>query len=531
MESRGYGENSRARNMDRNPSERDSGVTAAPDATGTGRHLRGRRIGPLWLKIVAVSLAVVLVGGLAFVGVQLWRLQSNLATAPLNLSTEEDVVAPADKNTDPIQILVVGTDTRTGNSGYGSTELAAGYGHADVMMLMQLSADRKRVTVVSFPRDLMVPLPACEDPADGTIYPELALAQLNSSLSFGGPGCTVAAINQLTGLTIDHFMMADFNAVKELSNTLGGVQVCLSEPVHDEQSNLDLPAGVSTIKGEQALAFLRTRHGFGNGSDLGRIRAQQSFLSSMVRKVKENGTLSNLPELYSIAETVTRNLTVDEGLSKIPALVQMATRLREVDLSDVTFITVPNEPWVRNNARLQLQQPAAGELFATLRQDGDVTEDDDPEAADTKASGDAATSPAATAPGAPSPSETAAGAPVFDPATIPIEIVNASGVDGRSAELRQGLQSAGYTLASIGADAPVLPGTQLFYGGIVSEQVAQQVAAELGIPDSQVAGSATVSGVRLSIGQDFTTGSQLSEGNNLPDNLDGQTADQVTCQT
>lgn len=499
--------------------------------TGTGRHLRARRSGPLWLKIVAVALTFVLVAGLAFVGIQLWRLQSNLATAPLNLGTEDLTEAPVDKNTDPIQILVIGTDTRTGNSGYGSTELAAGFGHADVMMLVQLSADRERVTVVSFPRDLMVPMPACEDPETGSIYPAQPLAQLNTSLDYGGPGCTVATINEITGLTIDHFMMADFNAVKELSNTLGGVQVCLNEPVNDDKSNLDLPAGVSTIKGEDALAFLRTRHGFGDGSDLGRISAQQSFLSSMVRKIKENGTLSNLPELYAIAETVTRNLTVDEGLSQIPALVTMATRLSEVDLSDVTFITVPNEPWIQNNARLQLQQPAANELSETLRQDGDVTASDE-ESAGTASPGTAGASesPDASAPASPAPSETAAETPAFDPATIPVEVVNASGVEGRSAELVEELQSEGYTLAGVGQAAPVLPGTQLFYGGIVSEQMALQVAAELGIPDSQITASGTVSGIRLSVGQDFTEGFELSEGNNLPPGLEGQTADQVTCQ-
>lgn len=527
MGSRRTGGDGGARNRDGTFQSGGAGDWNSSAQTGAGRHMRLRRGAPLWLKIVAVSLTVVLIGGLAFVGVQLWRLQSNLATAPLNLGTEEITEPPVDKETDPIQILVIGTDTRTGNSGYGSTELAQGYGHADVMMLVQLSADRERVTVVSFPRDLMVPMPACEDPESGTIYPAQPIAQINSSLSFGGPGCTVATINQITGLTIDHFMMADFNAVKELSNTLGGVQVCLNQPVRDPKSNLNLPAGVSKIKGEQALAFLRTRHGFGDGSDLGRIRAQQSFLSSMVRKIKDNGTLSNLPELYSIAETVTRNLTVDEGLSKIPALVTMATRLSEVDLSDVTFITVPNEPWTQNPARLQLQQPAANELFQTLRQDGDVTADD---GKDGTSPTDAASSPAPSASGSPSPSESANEAPAFDPATIPIEIVNASGTSGRAAELLEVLQSEGYTMTSIGPQAAVLPGTQLFYGGIISEQMALQVANELGIPDSQIVASASVSGIKLSVGQDFTEGSQLSEGNNLPPGLVGQTADQVTCQ-
>ncbi|HET7414192.1 MAG TPA: LCP family protein [Arthrobacter sp.] len=494
---------------------------------GAGRHLRSKRGGPLWLKISAMVVACAVVGVVAFAGIQLWRLQSNLTTAPLNLGTEDSTQLPVDPKTDPLQILIIGTDTRTGNSGYGSTELAKGYGHADVMMLMQLSADRERVTVVSFPRDLMVPLPACEDPQSGSVSPELALGQLNSSLSFGGPGCTVAAINDMTGLTIDHFMMADFNAVKELSKTLGGVKVCLNRPVHDDKSNLNLPAGVSTVEGEQALAFLRTRHGFGNGSDLDRIRAQQSFLSSMVRKVKDNGTLSNLPRLYSIAETVTRNLTVDEGLSKIPKLVSTATRLSEVDLSEVAFVTVPNEPWPQNPARLQLTQPAAGELFATLRADGDVTQDDDGK--DGSANASAAGTPSAATSAPPTAADETTGTPLYNPATIPVQVINASGIEGRSAGILRKLHSEGYTLATKGPDAVELPGTQLFFGGVISEQMALQVAAELGIPDSQVVPSASVAGVKLSIGEDFAEGVKLSEGNNLT-GLEGQTADQVTCQ-
>ena len=103
-------------------------------------------------------------------------------------------------------------------------------------------------------------------------------------------------VNKITGLEIDHFMMADFNAVKELSNAVGGVEVCISDAVYDPDSRLRLPAGNSQVQGEQALAFLRTRHAFADGGDLGRIKAQQGFLSSLTRKIKDDGTLSNPAE-------------------------------------------------------------------------------------------------------------------------------------------------------------------------------------------------------------------------------------------
>lgn len=331
---------------------------------------------PTWLKVGAAAVAVALVAAVAVAAIQYNKLQDNLATAPLNLSTEQadpDHKSEPVTDTDPMQVLILGTDTRShGNDAYGSTALSSGYGKSDVMLLLQLSADRKHATVVSFPRDLMVPLPACTDPKTGVVHGPMALGQLNTALSYGGPGCTVAAINQVTGLTIDHFMMADFAAVKELSTSLGGVEVCVNQPVDDPSSGLHLPAGVSTVEGEQALAFLRTRKGFGDGSDLGRIRAQQSFLASMVRKVKSEGTLSNLPRLYSIAETVSRNLTVDDGLSRTSDLISVAKRLKDVRLDEVTFTTAPTAADPLDPNRLLLQQPRADRLFGALAADRDA---------------------------------------------------------------------------------------------------------------------------------------------------------------
>lgn len=480
--------------------------------TAAGRHLRARRGGPLWLKIAATVLAVVLVAGVGFVGVQYFRLQSNLTTAPLNLGTDAGDQPATYEDSGPMQILILGTDTRShGNDGkYGSTDLSSGFGNSDVMMLLHLSADRQRATVVSFPRDLMVPLPACKDPETGVVYGPQASGQLNSALSYGGPGCTVEAINQITGLQIDHFMMADFNAVKELSETLGGVDVCVNQPIDDPSSKLHLPAGVSSIKGEQALAFLRTRKGFGDGSDIGRIRAQQSFLSSMVRKVKEDGTLSNIPKLYSIAETVTKNLTVDEGLSHITDLLAMANRLKDVDLSKVAFVTVPNQESPMNPNRVELKPEASHKLFQALVKDRDIT-------APSRNATAEATGPSTTAP------------PQSDNSTVPVQVKNASGSAGRDKDLAAMLVKDGYTLAKGAGTSAASPGTQVFYGPGYKD-TAEQMAKSLGIGSAQVLSSSTATGVVVSVGADFTHGSRLSDSTGLGD-LHGQTADQVTCQS
>ena len=483
----------------------NSTARAGTSAEPGGRHLSRRAsAGHPVLKGIAALLSLVLVAGVVFGVVQVMRLQGNFDTQPLNLGAG-DHAEQVDAKTDPMQILVLGTDNREGQDSNNS----------DVMMLVNLSADRSNVTVVSFPRDLLVPLPQCQDPQSGNVYEAMDLGQLNGALGNGGPGCTVAAINELTGLTIDHFMMADFNAVKELSNTLGGVEVCVNQPVNDPLSGLDIPAGVSSVQGEQALAFLRTRHGFGNGGDEGRIRAQQSFLSSMVRKVKGEGTLNNLPKLYSIAETVTKNLTVDEGLAQIPDLVSLGTRLKDVDLGKVAFVTAPVLPYEYDPNRLVLDEEKAQPLFDALVSDKDITA--------------SPSAPATTEPGTEPGTEDPA-VPAVDPAAVPVTLVDATGASGRDAAIAEFLLSKGFSQALAGGTAAAQsPATQIFYG-YGYEEMALEVARTLNVPDVQVVLSAAYTGVSVEIGADFTSGTTMKDLGDLGD-LNGQTAAQVTCQS
>ena len=147
---------------------------------------------------------------------------------------------------------------------------------------------------------------------------------INSTLDYG-PGCTVAAVHQLTGIPIDHFITVDFSGVVQMSDAVGGVPVCVSDNVYDPYSHLKLKKGGHTLKGMAALQFVRSRHGFGDGSDLGRTVSQHMFLGSMVRQLKSAGTLADPAALYSLANAATKALTVDTGLSGIPQLVGFAT--------------------------------------------------------------------------------------------------------------------------------------------------------------------------------------------------------------
>jgi hypothetical protein len=320
----------------------------------------------------------------------------------------------------------------------------------------------------------------------------------------------------MTGLRIDHFMLADFNAVKELSSTVGGVEVCVNDAVDDPKSGLKLPAGVSSVEGEQALAFLRSRAAFGDGGDTSRIRSQQSFLASMARKIKDEGTLSDLPKLYEIADVATRNLHVDEGLGSVPTVVGLGTAVRGIDLGSMVFVTAPTEPYALDPNRLQLDADPAEHLFEALRADRPLT----------SPSAEPADEPTSSA--TPSP-DAAVPAPTVDPATVPLTVANVSGVDGRDADIADVLEDEGYTAVESGPQATELPGTQIFFGAGWYE-AAVEVAELLGVPSSQIVPTTDVVGVFVSVGQDFREGDRLELGAGLPGELNGQTAEQYTCQ-
>lgn len=494
-------------------------------AVGAARHLGPLRGMPLWLKAVTGVVALVLVAGIAFAGFWFFRLQNNISKAPLNAGGEATESAGNDA-TGRLQILILGSDTRDGkNSEYGTADDSTGYGKSDVMMLMDISEDNKRVNVISFPRDLLVDIPDCKDRKTNKDYPARTGVMINEAMSEAGIGCAVDTVNKLTGMQVDHFMMADFNAVKELSNAVGGVDVCISDAVYDPDSRLRLPAGTSSIQGEMALAFLRARHAFADGGDLGRIRAQQSFLSSLTRKIKSEGTLSDPAKMLKIADVVTQNLTVDEGLASVPTLLTIGNRLKDIDIGKVAFVAVPTTPAPVDSNRLVIAEPAGAQLFSALRKNVDLT---DPTAPTTPAPGETA---------GPSPSPTATPTPSVPPynkAIQPVTVANGSGVNGRAQELVQALVAGGFTQTGQFLAQPVAK-TAVYYGNGFDD-VAADVAALLGIPSTLMIPAPAVTGVQVYVGSDFTTGTTYGAGPGggsapaLPEDIVNQTAGDKVCQ-
>jgi LCP family protein required for cell wall assembly len=280
------------------------------------------------------------------------------------------------KKDQAVNILVIGSDKRSGegNESYGDKNSV---GHADTTILFHVSKDRTNATALSIPRDLITDIPTCETKtADGTKdIPGTRKTRFNESLGQSGrdPGCTMRTVKELTGVTVDHFMMADFNAVKTMTTAVGGVEVCLAKDIKDKDSKLDLPAGKHTIAGEEALAFVRTRHSVGFGGDLSRIEIQQQFLSSLIRKMKSSDTLSSPSKMWDLAEAATKALTVDTGIGKISRLRDLGMELSKVNPKNITFATVP----VVDNtdgATVLLNEAKAKPLFSMIQNDTSLTE-------------------------------------------------------------------------------------------------------------------------------------------------------------
>ncbi|WP_327064453.1 LCP family protein [Kitasatospora sp. NBC_01302] len=330
----------------------------------TKQRRRRRRI-VLWL---GVPLALLLGAG-AYVYVD---LDGNIRSSALFSGTGGQ--APETKDAagrSPENILVIGSDTRDSAADCAIGGDCGPGANADVEMLVHLAADRTNATVLSIPRDVVMSLPGCTDPTTGQVHPGAGQAVITSSLQYG-PGCTVAAVHQLTGITIDHFMMIDFSGVVNMSDAVGGVRVCVDNNVYDPDSHLKLTAGTHTLQGLAALEFLRTRHGFGDGSDLGREDAQHIFLSAMVQKLKSAGTLTNPVTLYSLASAATKALTVDPALNGLADLADLANQLNDVPTNRITFLTTPNSPYTGADpvfAQDLVPAPGASAVFRAILAD------------------------------------------------------------------------------------------------------------------------------------------------------------------
>jgi LCP family protein required for cell wall assembly len=358
--------------------------------------------------------------------------------------------------------LILGSQTRDGQTG-GQAEFGTdpNTNLSDNIILFHVNAAHTKATVVSIPRDTMVYEPACGN------VPAIQLAIIDGAMNQGGPTCAVATVEALTGIRIDHYIRFTFNSFRDTIDAVGGVEVCLRQPVDDPYSHLDLGAGEHYITGNEALEFVRTRHGVGDGGDLGRIELQQEFISSLMQKVEQENIFADPLTLASLADAVTKDVTVDSSLGSVSALLEQAYGLRNIKTSDIEFITMPTIEDPQNLNRLLPEYPEDDIIWQMLKTDqiwhGSL--------------------------------------PVPDLATVDVTLENATGEPDLAATTAAALRKLGFDVTSV-EDAPVeQAATTVGYTGTTEAGGAYALMNALAVAPAAASGGTPT--ITLTLGTDF----------------------------
>lgn len=275
----------------------------------------------------------------------------------------------------PLNILVVGSDDRSGLSRKQRSHLSTGhedYGsRTDTLMLVHLGSDLGNVSITSLPRDSLVTIPA-HTSLEGEQVAEHE-GKINSAFATGGPAVTVATVEEATGVTIDHYVEINFEGFLSMVKAVKGVPVCLETPLYDEKSGLDLPAGRQTIRGKQALAYVRARY---IDNDFGRAKRQQKFIAAMAQKVTGSGVLLNPIALNSFVDAAVSSVTTDERLGR-DDIAALAARVAGIELDKIQFTTVPISDgsfFHEGESTVLWDSEAATELFTHISEDRPIPE-------------------------------------------------------------------------------------------------------------------------------------------------------------
>ena len=314
---------------------RERADTEARDAKRTRRRRVVAGLG-VFVLVVAIGL-----------GVAWWRLEGNIS----RLDVSDDLGARPTVAAGPLNILLIGSDNREGE-GVPGASLSSG-ARSDTTLIAHVSADRKHVTVVSVPRDSMVPAPP--DCKASTPKDQWVVQQWNAMFSIGGPACLITTIEGNTGLFINHFAVVDFRGFRDMVDALGGVPICTPEAIDDPKAKLKLSAGRHVLDGTQALGYVRARKTLGDGSDLGRIERQQAFMSSVVQEATRTSLLVRPDKLFGFLDAATKSLTTDEDFD-LGTMKDLASSVKDIGID--------NDP-VRHRARAGLpRRPQPGRVGA-----------------------------------------------------------------------------------------------------------------------------------------------------------------------
>lgn len=289
----------------------------------------------------------------------------------LAAGSEEEVIPP-------LNILVLGTDGRN-----TAANAALGGGNdrsqrSDTAMIMNISGDRRHVTMVSIPRDSVVDIPACPTTTPGRYTVPRPDTRFNAAFAYGnvaggdtgsGALCAMHTVEQLTNVRLDGFIAVDFNGFRNMVDALGGVEMCIPQAIHSPLAGgLRLNPGLQTLDGWTALQFARARtgRGLGDGSDISRIGRQQELLGAIALNVLSRNLLTDAPALLQFLGATTSSLTMSDNLASITGLAGLATSLQHIRPSNIEFITTPHKTNPENRNTV-IWTPEAEIVWEALR--------------------------------------------------------------------------------------------------------------------------------------------------------------------
>ncbi|GAA3157294.1 LCP family protein [Streptomyces rameus] len=340
--------------------------TTGPRRSGKGRRRKAPSTGRKALRATAWTAAGVVVLGGVGAGYVYLKLNGNLHSVDINQALGSDRPTKIDNGSE--NILVLGSDTRAGTNkklGGGTDD---GSARSDTAMIVHVYEGHKAASVVSIPRDTLVDRPRCTD-TKGTPHSAASGVMFNEAYSTGGAACAVKTVESITGIRMDHYLEVDFAGFQKLIDDLGGVQVTTTKDIRDPQSHLNLKAGPHTLDGEQALGLVRTRHGVGDGSDLGRIQLQQAFIKALTDQVKHVGVFTNPKKLFDLADTATKAVTTDSDIGSVNSLMDFAGSLKGISSSHMKMVTMPVQYDPANPNRVLLEKSKAQLVWDALKND------------------------------------------------------------------------------------------------------------------------------------------------------------------
>ncbi|MFF4761476.1 LCP family protein [Streptomyces sp. NPDC001292] len=476
---------------------------------GRGKHTRARTA-----LVMALSLLVLGTAGLGWLYL---KLNGDINTFGADGLSDDRPEAGSSKGEN---VLVIGSDARVG----GNDALGGGskddIGRSDTALLLHVYADHRHALAVSIPRDTLVTIPPCRLP-DGSWTEPRTNTMFNAAYSVGNtaegnPACTQNTVEHLTGLRVDHTVVVDFKGFAALTDVVGGVPVCVPQDVYQKDLNpnratrgsLLFAKGEQTVAGQRALDWVRIRHGIGDGSDMGRIKRQQAFVASLIKKVKADGLTPT--KLLPLADAATRSLTVDPGLGSADKLLPFAMSLKNIDLHNTKFVTVP---WRYQGARVAVVEPDATELWAALRADRTI---DGKDAGGEKGKAGASASPDS------GQGDLGKG--------IDVGVYNGTTTPGLAIRGASVLTGRGFTVTGTGNAGSQNHATTLIQYGPGQQAEAETVARLF--PGAELQ-ALTVPGVNVVLGEDFTAAADgaSAEPTSVPTSVaaDARSADDDLC--